>query len=105
MKITYRIPTKAPYGYVEIETEKALDGNTIDTAYDAIDDLERIMDRQSGSGLANTYWNTVLDGYINGKPLESDQYYSMSPQQQFVIQELKKAFKRIKNKNGETDIS
>ena len=31
-----------------------------------------------------------------------EQYYSLPSEQQYVIQEIKKCFKRIRNKNNET---
>lgn len=66
--------------------------------------LEAYTANKGGSGLETKVWNVVLDSYVNGNPMSSGNYYSMSPEQQKIIQELKKCFKRLKTKNGENEI-
>lgn len=44
-------------------------------------------------------WNKVLDEYLATSTISSDDYYSLDEEQMFVIQELKKSFKRITKKN------
>ncbi len=91
MKVTYRIPSKDPYGYVEIEVEGKGNGQ------EAIDELEQMMAYQKGEhpDLDVKEWNPLLVDYLNGKPLHPDTYFKLSPRQQYTIQELKKAFKRM----------
>ena len=44
-------------------------------------------------------WNEVLDRYLATANIASDEYDSLNEVQMMIIQELKKAFKRIKAKN------
>lgn len=53
---------------------------------------------QEGPGLTRTEWNKVLDRYLTEKTMEADQYATMNEAQRRVIQELKKSFSRINNK-------
>lgn len=41
-------------------------------------------------------WNKVIDNYIVTNQMSSEDYESLSPEQMLIIQELKKAFKRLK---------
>ena len=42
-------------------------------------------------------WNNTLDKYLCTGNLSSDEYFDMNEVQMTIIQELKKAFKRIQN--------
>lgn len=43
-------------------------------------------------------WNTILDNYLLGKGIHSEDYYQLNDQQKWTIQHLKKAFKRLQAK-------
>ena len=45
--------------------------------------------------MENKEWNYTLDFYLTNGFLESDEYERMYDDQKRIIQELKKAFKRI----------
>lgn len=47
-------------------------------------------------GLAQKEWNTLLDKYLNTATMEQHEYDSCSDKQKWMIQELKKCFKRNK---------
>ena len=53
-----------------------------------------------GEGLEPKEWRMALDEYLNTNNLTdgTNLYERMSPNQQMVLQEIKKAFKRIKSK-------
>lgn len=99
MKYTIQIPT-VQFGLIAAE----MDG----TAQEAVALHNELIDTyktpQGTSVLAQHEWNNVLDSYINGNPMDSNTYYAMSPEQQKIIQELKKCFKRLKTKNGDAEI-
>lgn len=40
-------------------------------------------------------WNKALDEYLTSGTISSDDYYKLHDWQQKVIQEIKKAFKRL----------
>lgn len=44
-------------------------------------------------------WNKFLDHYLTEGNMSADDYYKLTDEQKFVINEIKKAFKRFKNKN------
>lgn len=46
-------------------------------------------------------WNKFLDDYMTCGAMSSEDYYKLSHEQKFVINEIKKAFKRFKAKNNE----
>lgn len=98
MKITYRIPSKEPYGYVEIESEV---DNTLSIGT-IVKDLEFFMAQakgeKAGAGLPPKEWNDWLVHYLMTQKGNADQYNRMSKVQKDQIQELKKAFSRIKSK-------
>lgn len=99
MKYQVQIPT-VQFGFILAE----FDG-TGERAVEVHKELLEAYNANKGdAGLAAKDWNTALDSYINGNPMAPDTYYAMSPQQQKIIQELKKCFKRIKSKNGESEI-
>lgn len=88
MKTTIRIPTEQ-YAFVEIEVE-AENPEEVKQKYDEIKSaFNEVPD------LPQKEWNRVLDRYLNEATMESEEYYSLSPRQQYLIQELKKSFKRV----------
>ncbi len=46
-------------------------------------------------------WNKFLDDYMTYGTMNPNDYYELSPEQKFVINEIKKSFKRFKAKNNE----
>lgn len=46
-------------------------------------------------------WNKLLEKYLIENTMESVEYETLDDYQMFTIQELKKAFKRIKNYDKE----
>jgi len=49
-------------------------------------------------------WNKLLDNYLSGGTMTPDEYESLDEYQQFTIQNLKKAFKRINYKEQNENI-
>lgn len=96
MKVTYRIPTEQ-YAYVEIEREYQSEPS-VEEVHDTYTRLTKAFRVQVG--LSTKDFNACLDRYLNDGTGETEKYLAMSPQQQAVIQELKKAFKRIEAKGG-----
>jgi hypothetical protein len=98
MKITYRIPTEQ-YAYVEVEKEYQEDpsAETIKEHYQELADAFKVK-----VGLSQKDFNACLDRYLNDGTGETNTYLAMSPAQQAVIQEIKKAFKRIEAKDGKS---
>ena len=88
MKATIRIPTEQ-YAFVEIEDEFET-REDVRTAYDEIN-----AEYKGGDGLPMKEWNAALDQYLSKGTGESDTYMRMSKYQQNIIQEIKRAFKRI----------
>ncbi len=107
MKISFHIqPSQFEYIGFEYEQTEGLSNEAIKLA---ISDYRRSKEALNPASevvtaLSPKDWNTALDSYINGNPMDSNTYYAMSPDQQKVIQELKKCFKRIKSRNGEDEI-
>lgn len=101
-KVTYRIPSKDPYGYVEFETDVA-DPNF----HNLIEVLEEMMDFHKtgdGPGLSEKEFNQVLDQYLKDGTITSDGYAACNPEQQKILQAIKKSLKRI-NYASNTDVS
>lgn len=87
MKYTLRIPT-VQYGYIETEFEG--------TAEEAFAEHDRLINIHNGGfGLPKEEFNEALDRYLSDQTGDTDQYLRMSKEQQLVIQEIKKAFKRL----------
>lgn len=99
MKIKYRIPSKDPFGFVEMEYETTTKDKEMDLAK-VVDQLEEVMAHQKGekAGLPPKDWCAWLDTYLTTNTGNADQYNLMSPEQVRVIQEIKKAVKRLKAK-------
>lgn len=102
MKITYRIPSKGPYGFVEIEKEITVIDKTHALAEEilVVEQLEQLMALQkgeSGEGLTTKEFNAALDEYLKTNSLKNgtELYAKMSLPQQACFQEIKKSLKRI----------
>ena len=77
------------FEFVEFESDKIVDlvelYRTTKTAF------------EPREGLAQKEWNALLDKYLNTAKMEQHEYDSCSDKQKWMIQELKKAFKRGKS--------
>lgn len=91
MKIKLHIPTEQ-YGFVEAEFDWLEEGKIIDPAeaYKQIGDLFRPQE-----GLSPKDFNQFLDKYLTENTGDLEVYNGMSDAQKAVIQEIKKAFKRL----------
>ena len=49
-------------------------------------------------------WNKILDQYLVNGTMSSDEYQNLADEYKFVIQEAKKAFKRLNKQNNDTEI-
>ena len=56
---------------------------------------------QLEEGLPHKEWNDVLDRYLIENIIDGNLYLQLNDAQRYVIQELKKSFKRIKSKQNE----
>lgn len=92
MKSVIRIPTEQ-YAYVEVEFEGT--SEEIIAKYREITN----MYKNNSLGLTVKEFNVVLDRYLEVANLSEEEYNRMSVDQQNVIQQLKKAFKRAEAKN------
>ncbi len=89
---TLHVPT-GDFAFIEQDYEAA-------TPQEAVAQFRAIQRAYTGGfGLEAKEWNQCLDRYLNGKGMDSNTYASLSADQQRMIQELKKAYKRIKAKN------
>lgn len=75
------------YGFVEADAETADEARTL---YSEVKEMFK-----HGEGLGHKEWITALDSYLNDGIISADNYADMSKAQQYVIQELKKSFKRV----------
>jgi len=92
-KATIRIPTEQ-YAFVEISTE-----GTSEEIAERHYEFTKLLSLQEG--LPRDEFNDALDRYLTDGTGETETYVAMSSFQKGVFQEIKKAFKRIKRKNGE----
>ncbi len=91
MNVTLRIPTQDQYAFVEVVFEdKKVSPETVKEEYD-----KYIQAFKVNGGLPPKEWNAALDRYLNDATGETATYLAMSPEQQRVIQEIKRAFKRL----------
>lgn len=73
---------------------------------EAISEAKRLQEAVLGQpGLSPQAFNKVLDAYLRGEPMTPDDYYAMNDKQQTVIQEVKKARKRLQTKGEELEIN
>lgn len=92
MKVTYRIPTKDQYAFVEVVHEEdvlELEEAKIREIYDALTNTFK-----DGPGLSQSKWNAWLDGYLAGKPGSVEEWEQMDARQKDIINEVKKSLKR-----------
>lgn len=93
MKVHYRIPTEQ-YAYVEVQKEYQVDPSA-ETIKDHYTELADAFKVKPSNSLPPKEWNAALDRYLNDGTGETATYLAMSPEQQRVIQEIKRAFKRL----------
>lgn len=98
MKAHIRIPTNEQYAYIELETEVNGSRDAVELYNEAMGHFKPSVGVTTTTGLVSTLFNPILDRYLNGESMTSEEYESMDSSQQRVIQEIKKAFKRIKSK-------
>lgn len=91
-KATIRIPTEQ-YAYLEIETD-----GTPEHILETYREFNRLM--KGGGGLDTKTFNQFLENQLNGGDNEMETYLAMSPEQQMVVQEIKKTIKRIQAKEN-----
>lgn len=58
------------------------------------------MDIPLGEGLDRKDWNELLDKYLSTQKMSADLYAGTNESQRLLIQEIKKAFARLKNKQN-----
>lgn len=104
MKITYRIPSKDPYGYVEFEVE----GPTETASFTgAIDEMESLMShKKGGEGLTDKELDLIIQNMCLGKTTTNgtELWSKATPTQKAEINRLKRALSRIKAKGGEPEM-
>jgi len=88
IKSQLRIPTEEQFAFIEV----AFEGTPQETV-DAYRELTDMV--QSKYGLEAKDWRAALDKYLTTNKLLASEYEGMSNHQKAVVQELKKAFKRI----------
>jgi hypothetical protein len=101
MKAKLHFPTES-FGFTEVEVEVKDIEEALDL-YNTHRSPNLPPDESLGGsvGLEPKEWRSVLDEYLTtGRVLDGVNIYErMSPSQKSVVQEIKKAFKRIKNEN------
>lgn len=97
MKITYRIPTKDQYAFVEVQKE-VQNGITEEELTYEYQNLFESLNSEEGSGLAAKQWNAWLDGYLKGKAGSVEEWEQMDEFQKRCINEIKKSQKRTNEK-------
>lgn len=89
-----RIPTEQ-YGFVEVDV-------TVNNLSEIKEKYAEVKDLFAPkSGLEDKDWREALDSYLSGNSMNAETYYAMSDVQQKIIQELKKAFKRLNKEQNE----
>lgn len=106
MKITYRIPSKDPYGYVEFEVEE---DSTTEGTRNAINNLEDMMTyHKGGEGLTSKELDLIVQNMCLGKSTVNgtELWSKATAPQKAEINRLKRALTRIKNSGdqGESEI-
>ena len=87
-KSKLRIPTSDQYAYIEVDFEGTPE-DTISAYYE----FTKLV--KPAEGLSAKDFNQALDRYLTEPTGDTDTYLKMSKFQKDVIQEVKKAFKRI----------
>ena len=90
-KGTIRVPTKTPCSYIEMEVEGS--AQDMVTAYN---ELSQACWGQNEVGVTPKEFNAFLDNMLLGEDNHIEQLEPMSSTQKFVVNELKKALKRLK---------
>lgn len=97
MKVTYRIPTRDPYAYVEIETNpESILTKEITETYEEL--TRAFKGEPAGFGISAKDFNRIYDAYrLTGKiPAEDVPLYEeMDATQKASIGDLKRSFGRI----------
>lgn len=91
MKTTVQIKT-GEFEYIMQELDGTPDEaveayQALRSAYQGVTATDKLLDAKK--------WNPLLDKYLNGGSMSSEDYYAMSPTQQFCIQEIKKSLQRL----------
>jgi hypothetical protein len=94
MKVTYRLPTDQ-YAYIEVTEDVSLetDATAIRLRYEEIK-----ASFSNTPGIPRQDFNQFIDNQLNGSDNQMETYLAMSPAQQAVVQEIKKAIKRAEAK-------
>ena len=100
MITTIRLPL-GQFEFIEQSFDRDM---TPEEAVEAFRALQRAYKPEAGEGLRNVEFNAFLDRYLTDGTGITDTYAKMNAGQQACIQTLKRAFKRISYKNGETEI-
>lgn len=87
MKAKIRVATDM-YEFIELDVE-----GTTEQLWDAYKELKGYTVPKVG--LAAKEWNAALDRYLNDGTGDTETYMAMNPEQQKVIQEIKKSFNRL----------
>ena len=91
--IKIHVPTEQ-YGYAEAEAE------TPEQAKELYNHIKQVFNSTDfASKLTVDEWNKALERYLSSGELHSEEYANMSQEQKRVIQEIKRAVKRIEYKN------
>jgi len=96
MKYTAHVPVEQ-YGFVEVEADSLLE---VTQAYN---DTKKMF--LSGAGALQKEFNDWFDTYrLTGKAGSADVWASMTKEQQYAINELKKSFKRVLSNDMESEV-
>ena len=97
-KYELRVPTSEQYAYISCSFE-----GTHEEAVEEYKQLTQLV--KGGTGLSYLDFNEALDRYLWGdESMEAETYVAMSPEQQFVIQNIKKSRKRINYTNPKGEV-
>ena len=103
MKVTFRIPAKETYGYIEIEQESTLENiPELLELYDKT--IQAYKGENTNVGLSDKDFNQALDTYLSEGTGDTEQYMLMSKDQQNVFQQIKKSLKRQEYGKSNTGI-
>lgn len=102
MKITYRIPGKEPFSYIELEAEVIgkMGPENIITDFESY-----IQASKTGDGLPKKDFDTMLDGYLRDGVVDSNEYSRCNKEQKNIMSSIKRSLSRIKhgNRNANED--
>lgn len=97
MKARIRVATDE-YEFIELDAE-----GTVIELFETYKELKNLAIPKVG--LAAKDFNTALDRYLTDGTGETEVYLAMSPRQQGVFQEIKKAMKRMEAKENRLDLT